>query len=136
MMTRSSKYYHDTMADPIAREYYLMRQREWMRKTYHRNGDYRRRKLQASRDRYRAYVEAQRAKNPPDPERIKAARIAAGFTIRDTAALLGIKHQGVLAIEHRNRVAPIPADILQRLADAYNCDLAAFYKTGDKLPDG
>lgn len=135
-MTRSSRYYKDTIADPIAREYYLMRQRDWMRREYHANPETRRRKLQASRDAYRAYVEARRATNPPDPARIKAARIAAGFTIRDTAALLGIKHQGVLAIEHRNRVAPIPADILQRLADAYGCDLAAFYATGDKLPDG
>ena len=135
-MTRSSKYYHDTMADPIAREYYLMRQREWLRREYHANPEYRTRKLRASREQYRAYVEAQRAKNPPDPERIKAARIKAGYTIHQAAAALGMKSQLIMAIEHPRRIKPIPADVLQRLADAYGCVLAAFYATGDKLPDG
>lgn len=135
-MTRSSRYYKDTIADPIAREYYLMRQRDWMRREYHANPETRRRKLQASRDAYRAYKEARRATNPPDPARIKAARIAAGYTLYTAAALLGVKHQVIMAIEHPRRIKPIPDDVLQRLADAYNCDLAAFYQTGDKLHDG
>lgn len=135
-MTRSSRYYRDTIADPIAREYYLMRQREWMRREYHANPEYRRRKLRASREQYRAYKDARRATNPPDPARIKAARIKAGYTIHQAAAALGMKSQGVMAIEHPRRIKPIPADVLQRLADAYGCVLAAFYQTGDKLPDG
>ena len=135
-MTRSSRYYRDTIADPIAREYYLMRQREWLRREYQANPEYRTRKLRASREQYRAYVEARRATNPPDPARIKAARIKAGYTIHQAAAALGMKSQGVMAIEHPRRIKPIPADVLQRLADAYGCVLAAFYTTGDKLHDG
>ena len=70
------------------------------------------------------------------PSRIKAARIKAGYTLHTAAAALGVRHQVIMAIEHPRRIKPIPDDVLQRLADAYGCVLAAFYKTGDKLPDG
>lgn len=134
-MTRSSRYYRETIADPIAREYYLMRQREWMRREYHANPEYRRRKRDDTARRYREYVARRKATNPPDPALLRAARLNAGLSLAQAAAVLGIKHQGVMALEHRNRIAPIPDETLQRLAAAYNCDVAAFYRKGDELPD-
>lgn len=58
--------------------------------------------------------------------RIRAARLAAGLTIRAAAALYGCKHPWIAAVERGNR--PVAAEVAHRFAEVYGVDPNHFLK--------
>lgn len=124
------QYYAEMMADPVTAQYYRQSKRDYNRELYARNTDYRMRQRRANLARYHRRA-AELRKTGANPAMLRTMRERAGMSLSQAAQAAGVRFQTIKAAEQANRCTPIPRDLLQRLATAYNCDMNDFYLRND-----